>query len=820
MVTCQGLKPVAVGLLAILACQRIDEDHPREPESPQRESLDVIFGDLLAPDLLARARLADDFQLQFARVPGRSGVEKLLRVRGKSLRDILGPGRFGADEVARAARAVLLANADLLRTSSGTLVFDGVRLGDTSVRAVWRQIARLADGTQVPVAGSVLSVSFDARGSVAYVLRCLWDGVDGLPPAALGPGEARERVLAGLTSVPLRIERAGVTASEQVQFRARSAEVEGPIVYAGESGRPALAYLATVSGELLGLPESKKGNYGVYVGANDGALLDVFSTTVGLQDYSAKGTVRVYQNEPMYPDTVVAPVYHLDSSVFELEGQYVAAHNDAGGDPTDPNRHFDFFGLPFPDDWQRAVAEAYFAGDAAVTHYRSVGFQSLFIGPPAYVDALDVDSFQSNYYLATKTINLIPEGTAPDADDPGVTKHEFAHYFHHLVGGAGPYGYPFSLTDLRNRSVDEGLADYRATSDLNSTLAYPILAIQYGQPYLRLLNRDWNVLDNWSSNSEHHNGEILGTALWKLRRGFGKGIVDRSSLDVINCILPIDGFDEFLECLIQTDDSLYAGVHEDAIRRIFAFAKVYGANGSYCFTTNWIQSPQRPYPNTESSEQTLTLTGAAALGGIRLVLSNDSDVNLNDALDVRDGNGTLVASLAKGELANAVIVVPDSDVARLSIPSDPNDNLGGNGYNVVAAVPVNAPSSPPTFTLEVTPRRGMDPLPVTFRVTGPSLVAVTIATGDGSPDGHPEQINGAFEYAHVYNYDVNSGPIVQGRWFEPIVTVINDQGRQTTVTRRIWVNPYQLHGPWAAPAPTAPVPVGPCTLSPARFQCP
>lgn len=175
----------------------------------------------------------------------------------------------------------------------------------------------------------------------------------------------------------------------------------------------------------------------------------------------------------------------------------------------------------------------------------------------------------------------------------------------------------------------------------------------------------------------------------------------------------------------------------------------------------------------------------------------------------------------KGQLANAVIVVPDSDEARLSIPSDPNDNIGGNGYNVVAAVPVNAPSTPPAFTLEVTPGLGMDPLPVTFRVTGSNLVAVTVATGDGSLDGHLEEINGAFEYAHVYNYDVNSGPILEGRWFRPTITVINDQGRQTTVTRRVWVNPYRPGVQPAAPGYGTLATTGSCTLLPnGTFHCP
>jgi len=329
--------------------------------------------------------------------------------------------------------------------------------------------------------------------------------------------------------------------------------------------------------------------------------------------------VRVYQNEPMYPDTIVAPVYHLDSSVFELEGSYLTTHNEVFGDPVVISRDFDFFGLPFPNSENRALAEAYHTADRFIEYLRRLGINYYSDGSPTYVDALDVEYVTSVYDSSTHEVALSAGGLFPDADDQMITGHEFGHRFHHIVGGTGQNGYPFDFTHTlpENRGIDEGSADYHTASFFNATCWAPIYAIQIGEDCFHRLDRDDNLIDNdINAGNEHEVGQFWSSAFWRLRQVLGKGVADRLAFEFVLHILPTDGFNEGVEAVVQGNDSLYAGNHEDAIRRMFAFAKVYGANGSYTFTTDWIQSPERPYPNTESSEQTLTLTGAGAVGGI------------------------------------------------------------------------------------------------------------------------------------------------------------------------------------------------------------
>ena len=74
----------------------------------------------------------------------------------------------------------------------GELERTGVRFDDTLAVVTYRQVARLADGTLVPVLMGGVRVNVNARGDVAQILNRTFLGVDGLAPARLDEAQAME----------------------------------------------------------------------------------------------------------------------------------------------------------------------------------------------------------------------------------------------------------------------------------------------------------------------------------------------------------------------------------------------------------------------------------------------------------------------------------------------------------------------------------------------------------------------------------------------------------------------------------------------------
>jgi hypothetical protein len=151
-----------------------------------------------------------------------------------------------------------------------------------------------------------------------------------------------------------------------------------------------------------------------------------------------------------------------------------------------------------------------------------------------------------------------------------VIYHEYTHAItDHMYRPAG------GLVGLAGGAIHEGLSDYFACTITDEPLIGEFLT--GGPDYLR--NLDNQLLwpdDRHPSDEVHANGEILGGALWDVRRAVGAEVADRI-IHHARTLFPQD-FEEYLDAILIQDDLIYGdgapgngSPHRDAI--LFAFAQ-------------------------------------------------------------------------------------------------------------------------------------------------------------------------------------------------------------------------------------------------------
>lgn len=777
-----------------------------------RGSVVVDFGEDLSPALAERLRVEPQRPF-FGTEGGHVGrPTQLFDLGGVALGDLLGPGPHSPEVLGRITDQLLVANRDLLGLplGSGVLVRRRVKVDDTNIGVIYDQCA--AD-TGLPVIGSMVKVNYDSRGKPSSILDVTWPDVDGLSAVRLRAGDAEALVPSLLATV----DWFGTTrnlASERVAVRRAG-------ILPRDDGTLRPAYEIEVEGWVSGGGQrTTKAHLVAYIDAVDGALLRTVPAVSRAappgDTFTETGVVEHFDGDPFDPPllqtwllgggTAAVPVHvmnvwGLDSEYAELRAPYARVTNGSIQGPiVTPGYAFMPLGLPDPYHYHIADTTAFKAITDLQRNLVALGFGGVMAANQVGVDALDWTMGNSFYFASTNAIFL--DNAAIDALDRTVVGHEYSHAVACGVGGDSIWGCALDHAHGTGGAVNEAFADYLSTTIVNSLVFGPWYAKEpvYG---VRRLDSSRNIVDDWVGLI-HVDGHIFGTALWNLRKSIGSD-VDRLAVQFLYHVTPTIDFNGALEAVIQADDDLFAGAHEGTIRRVFSLAKIYGAQAPPTWSTPFVMSDARPYPDAESSTKAYTIPGATSL---RVTFDAFTKVNDSDALVVTNGAGVPIAgSPFLGEALRGQTVSVPGDTVRITLNSIIGNTspltffpTGGAGYlvtNIAADDPLNLPPVP---GMEVGPAFGFDPLVVEFDLSGAfdpdgQVVQVNLDPGDGSPlialDWPSVQT-----LRHIYRRN-GKGPIAATTAFEARAEFTDDSGATVIATRVISVSPYEPAPAWS-----------------------
>ena len=382
--------------------------------------------------------------------------------------------------------------------------------------------------------------------------------------------------------------------------------------------------------------------------------------------------------------------------------------------------------------------------------------------------------------------------------DLDILLHEYGHLLQDASDGdpEQTWGCPAGNSSTESASMSEAEADFLSSSFLNDARVSEYSAHISGLAFLRTLDNDL-VRQNVAGALCHAQSRAWSAAWWNLREHLGSGIVTPLSLQWMFYMLPTDDFDSALEtCVLQADEDLYSGIHEDVIRRVFSIRQIYGSAGSYPWSSSFPMS-QRPYADNVDETQSYTIPGATALrvtfDAYTKARWYETQSNNPDFIHVMDRAGSPIAGspfIARA-LQNATVTVPGNTV-RIRMQSVPNDTYVAAGYRVINVAAVNPANQPPVAVFEASSAEGMAPLVIDFDVSGSfdpdgDVIAYTLDPGDGSPvirlDPQIQLVS------HIYHRN-GAGPIVQPTDFQAILTVTDSNGQTNVTGVPIHINPY------------------------------
>ena len=149
-----------------------------------------------------------------------------------------------------------------------------------------------------------------------------------------------------------------------------------------------------------------------------------------------------------------------------------------------------------------------------------------------------------NAYWDGTSINFYPSGSGCEstAQLKDVVMHEYTHGITSAIFSGAGY--------LPHLSVNECWSDYWPCTDADS----PYLGRGFfgAETYLRHVDNDLVYPDDWEDEG-HHDGQILGAALWHTREELGQSITD-TLFQYARYGLPYNFSDNYYEVLIVDDD--------------------------------------------------------------------------------------------------------------------------------------------------------------------------------------------------------------------------------------------------------------------------
>lgn len=782
----------------------------------------VRFDVPVDPDGRARLELVPGRVLYGAEGARDGRPTHLYGLRGPSLRDLLGPGEHDAATIGLVSDALLAANGHLigLPAGAGHLARTRVLVHSTSVGAIYEQ--RSASG--LPVFGSLVRLNWNPGGEPAALLNVTFTDVDALPAPALSAAEVERRIPALLARIDWR-------GGEQ-RFAAEHVAVLRSGILPLQAGGLRTAFEVEVAGRLPDSPTGlHKAHMLAYVDGLDGSLLELVPGEAYAQEapvpaapFTEQGVVEFYDPHPALepwsgndiPAGVIytLPVFNLDAGFAELRSPefYLTAATLPWSFTAQPDSPAEagYTFIPTSWGWPKSLEIFHTTPfkhlEDGIRQLRAYGFNVLNdVQIEIFLDFGAIHYPYSRYVRALKRIALV----LLDLVDRSTASHELLHAVACGTSGAGLYGCALSIPDQAGgdptNSLNEGVAMYFATSASNSPSLSAWTAYNYDPTAAVAFMDSSKSLDNWTAD-QYLNGAIWASANWTIRKTLGSD-ADRLAIQFLYHLTPNSDFQAALEAVIQADEDLFAGAHEATIRKAFSMHKIYGVAPPPSWSTPFLMSATRPYANDATSTQAYTIPGAASL---RVSFDAFTKVNENDELVVTDGAGQPVAGspFLKEALRGRTIDVP-GDTVRITLDSDPLDQLGGAGYLVTNVAGPDPGNVPPVLEVAVSTGQpvaafpppaiteGTEPFLVTFDLAGSvdpdgTIVQVNLDPGDGSPLITLDW-PAVGSLRHLYHRD-GTGPILATTDFEARFEATDDSGATSVMTRTIRVQPYHPAG--------------------------
>jgi hypothetical protein len=791
--------------------QTLADASPDADKSGSNNGNNLITADEALPSGVEANLKVTDFALLPANDGATHPVRKLSFIRGFNVADKLGRGSYGPSQLTTLSHDVALANRDLigLGPNDGRLSLVKARIDESAALVAFRQEARLADGSFVPVYGSQQTFVYNIHGDLTQVKNLTYGNVNGLAPARYNETEIAEFARQGVTVVPVDLDlnaspnmRPGVndgalaSYSTVVPFTAKTADVLELGVLANEPYLlPQLAYEVYLHGELGGPLTGKPSGYLAYVNAHSGEVLRIQDAHA--HAYNITASAQFYDPNPIEASMpVVRNVYKVDSNYQSLYGLYTNVHNPPIGDAVEPDYAFnDYYGQGYPNDTHLLEANAYYAVSFAKQYLSKLGFSPV-MAWSIYVDAIDNTTCGvSCYDSINKTIEL--GAGVSEAFDTDTARHEYGHA---LADDIDPVGWTLHPDQMPTAPMAEGTADFFSVTVVNDPEASEWVGFNMGQSFVRTLNSSYNMLYNYSTMLayKHSVGVIWGAAFWDLRQKLGKYVADRLATQFIYHVLPTDSFHTALEtAVIQADWDLYGGAHEAIIRKTFGLRAIYGSGVDPWLGTTF----PRPYLDNTDITQTYNVPGASA---VKLTFDAytrtwKTTTGSQDLIYVMDANNVNIAGspFSGTALQNQTVTVP-GETAKVRLYSTPGNSRScsgvGNVLNVVATDPAN---QPPVASATLSTNYGMEPLPVTMDLSGSydpdgSIIAYSVDPGDGS---WPIHLDPSYPRAtHLFNRD-GLTLLTQQKVFNVTVTVTDNKGDTNSRVYPVTVKPYSEGGP-------------------------
>ncbi len=736
-----------------------------------------------------------DFQVQLAQEPAAHPIEKVYAIRGIALPRPPGSEGMGEEAIRRFADALLAANRDLFEEglNGGKLVFDRARVWDTCATVDYHEEC---GGRVVFERG--MRLVFGRTGLLTSIANRTCNDFDGLiEQQRTGLGLHRPEDLPWIEQAV----RAGWTASGIADGGVRLANVTEGIAVQDGVARVALAAEAMIE------TDEKRWSGLVQVDSATGALLARIDGQVYAHPQDGKdGTAYVIDpNDYRAPIPVKVPVHdlvgdgYLASESLRLYSMYFMQRSAraAFDDPPSSGNPVLFI--------LEGQATTYHQLERSKTYLDSIGFAQL---ARERLDVFDSDYWGGGtlpaaaYDAAKRWVVIDYLGSQTEGD---TILHEERHAIHHMIGGTGPYGYPFDYakygTNDSNLALDEGLANHAGSSFFNDQTFSEDSSHPNGWDWK--FNAENDLASSQLGYFAHRDGGLISGALWDIRLRLGTPVNELLATQLVYHVLTTDDSFTVLEsCVLPADMDLFGGVHEDVIRRVFSIREVLGSKSSYPWSSPFLMSA-RPYADSVDETKSYTIPGAAQLkvtfdAYTRTFLNTVSGAH--DDLHVMDGPGNEIAgSPFKGrELQNRTVTVP-GDTVNIRLVSIPGDTCKSAGYRLLNVAAVNPANQLPLPVLSASVVDGVAPLVVNFDTSKSAdpdgrIVARSIDPGDGAPTIHLDEND--VNASHVYHRD-GLLPLLATKTFQAVLTVADDSGDTATSVVPIRVDPE-------APSPTAP----------------
>jgi hypothetical protein len=186
----------------------------------------------------------------------------------------------------------------------------------------------------------------------------------------------------------------------------------------------------------------------------------------------------------------------------------------------------------------------------------------------------------NSWYSPTDRLLTFGTGAIDDAEDGETIVHELGHAIQDAI-------IPDFGQSEEAAAMGEGFGDYLAASFFaeNKPEKYRTSVMTWNglldgleshlePPAVRRVDERLSYADFSARGDEHDNGQIWAAVLWDVRRALGRVDADRV---IVESHFQLDGFTSFARgarAIIDADQNLTGGCHEDALRRIMRKRRV------------------------------------------------------------------------------------------------------------------------------------------------------------------------------------------------------------------------------------------------------